>query len=171
MNKTKLKTVENNVVIGAGGTKYYPHSTISINRYRKLEELNIHFSYDKTPIGLFNELLEIHKCINEGRIADIAIITKDMMDALAGIMNRTDIGLKISALFLNADDEDLSDASDELIDRKIKDWTDAGYDAISFFGYATSLQNDLIKLSENVSQDISDTKKTLEKVKKIKESQ
>lgn len=166
----KLKQIEDNKIIGAGGEEYLIHSSLTINRFKKLEELQIQISFDKSPLGLFNQWLDVHKLINEGRIADIAVLAKDNMDALAGIVNRTELGLRITALFINTENEDLNESSDEFLDKKIEDWLEAGYDAISFFQFATNLQKDLIKLSESVSLDISETRKMIEKIEKKRKS-
>lgn len=123
----------------ANGHKYEIESTISRKRWVMYLTESPKLAFGQTIEEIFNTFLEIYNITNEEgcRKGDIAVLARDAMKGIEGIGNR-DHGTiyRLCALFINREDEDRRDITEDDIRRKIEDWDAAGIEVKSFFQLA-----------------------------------
>lgn len=123
----------------ACGKKYIIHKSLSVNRFIEYEKLQCHVGFGVSFKAMFNTIKDTYELLNKQKFADSAVKLHNMMMGMAEkAENRTHPAMLLCALFINRDDEDLTkwDEGDAL--RKIKDWSDEGYDMSSFFQLGVS---------------------------------
>jgi hypothetical protein len=123
----------------ASGVKYTIESSISRKRWVFYLRESPKLAFGQTVEEIFNTFLEIYNITNEEgyRRGDIAVLSRDAMKGIEGIVNRDDQTIvRLCALFINAEDEDRRDITEDIISKKIQDWDETGIDMQSFFQFA-----------------------------------
>lgn len=146
----------------ANGNKYYVTSTISIGRKKMLDQVKV-----KLGTGMeVGEMFAFMSALDKELIADRSPIhnlsqarqlnLNAMHNLKALIENDTDAVLQFCGLFINKEGEDTKTISKEIIDEKIKDWTQEGFAYDDFFLFAinsvSGLQSHLIELRNRMQE-------------------
>jgi hypothetical protein len=122
----------------ANGKTYYIETSMSIDRWRDYQKMEVELSFGQSFKEIREGLKEIYTALNaKDRLADAAVLTKNLLAGVATIdENRTPTVLKMCALFINTKDEDRTCIDQRRIDEKVEDWSRAGIDHASFFHLA-----------------------------------
>jgi hypothetical protein len=138
-----------------GGKTYHVCTQLSFARYPKLQELLLEFTFSATPIDIFNCFRVGLEGINQKKDGDAAIAMNNGMKGIEKMNKHSIPALKICALFWNVQGEDLTDASDAMIDSKISEWGKE-LDINPFFHQALALSPDsravYLHYIQNISQ-------------------
>lgn len=125
---------------GESGIVYRIESELNVDRYRKMQQLIVELEYGLNMESIYNKLIGITNTFNKKGIFDgIAEIVK-LNESFHTVLTRGEAAMKVAALFLNSEHEDRTDASDELIEKKIADW--GQYEYIGFFQLCTATIKD-----------------------------
>ncbi|GGH24648.1 hypothetical protein FAZ19_16275 [Sphingobacterium alkalisoli] len=120
-----------------GKTYFIEADDISIARWSKYEELSLELQYGTSS---FSEMHQnwalVTKLANELQFADIAVLAHNMQTSVLNAIDRTPVQLKLCALFINEENEDRSEITDEGISRKIDGWRKEGLAIGDFFQLA-----------------------------------
>lgn len=142
----------------AGGQKFIIHSSLNIERYRVLEELQVRARYGQNYAQLHTGFLKVVDLINKGKRFEADNALHNMMQGTVRALNKQhDPMLLMATLFCCPDDEDRTTWSEETANEKISIWSKEGYPVEDFFGlslqlcrhYQEGLFNDLINTSED----------------------
>jgi len=129
----------------ANGHKYIITDKISIRRYAEYQKLMPKLTYGLGFEEIFKSLKSAYNALNtkEGKVADAAVIIHNIMNGVSKVeeASRVHPALKMAALFINREGEDLKIYDEELIEKKIEDWTEEGYNVSDFFTLALSSIN------------------------------
>lgn len=123
----------------ANGKMYYIESSISFDRYRDMQKMEVELSFASTMEHFREGIKKIYDTLNsrDGKMADAAVICHNLLLGAASLDEKwTPPVMKMCALFINTKDEDRTTINQAQIDEKINDWTMAGIDAVSFFRLA-----------------------------------
>lgn len=123
----------------ANGNKYYISSQLSVKRFHEFQilELEAKMGINIADIGL--HLAEIWKMRNSNRIADADVKLFKLIEGIEDAKHREHVLLRMCALFINREGEDLGKIDEDLISQKIDDW--AEYDHDDFFTRALNSQS------------------------------
>lgn len=121
----------------ANGKTYRVHHTVSMDRYEAYELLQVEIGLARTFDQFRDGLSEAYQLCNKMAFADLAVHIRDMMvgASLVG-EHQTHAVLKMAALFINREGEDLRYIDQSVIDSKIEDWRTEGIAMSFFFGFA-----------------------------------
>lgn len=124
----------------ANGHKYIISNKISIRRYAEHQKLGLKLAYGLDISEFFKNLKNAYNHLNNQKFADSAIIIHNLMNGVSKVeeSSRVHPGLKMAALFINREGENLAEIDENLINEKIEDWTKEGYDPSDFFTLALS---------------------------------
>lgn len=119
----------------ANGRKYIISNKISIRRYAEYQKLIPGLTFGLGFDEIFKNLKQAYNHLNKQNFADSAVILHNVMNGISNVEETARIhpALKMAALFINREDEDLKLVDEELIKQKIEDWTEEGYNISDFF--------------------------------------
>ncbi len=134
----------------AGGVKYLIHGNLDIERFQRLEEMEVRARFGANFISLHNRLTEIWELLNTHKYADAIVkLHNCMQGTVRQVSKQTDPLLLICTLFCRPEG-DTQAWSEELANERVKAWSAEGYPAEDFFAlglqfvkhYHTILQPD-----------------------------
>lgn len=144
----------------AKGKKFIVYSSLNIERYRILEELQVRARFGQNYAQLHNGFLKVVDLINKGKRFEADIAMHNMMQGAVRAMNKQhDPVLLMATLFCCEEGEDRTTWSEEGANEKINAWSEEGYPVEDFFRlslqlcrrYQEDLFNDLTNISEEES--------------------
>ena len=154
--------------IPANGKEYKFLTELPIVRFKELDKLEVEFFYGFDMKQMFDKLKAAFEDLNKSKIADASVKMHNLMKGVADkVDKREPIVLRICALFLVTEDEDINKWSDELAAKKIKDWEEEGYAMTDFFSLAATSLPGFLEAYEKITADTSEeAAKTKAKTKK-----
>lgn len=164
MTELKIPNAEE-LTFKANGVDYFIEKSLSFDRYEMYQKLSIECGYDVSFYGMFEQLNKLFELQNQGKLADAAVLTHNLITGISNIDKRSNPVLSMCALFINKKDEDRNIISDEIVESKIADWKAEGIAMEFFFSIATGTMSGFTKACEGSSQS-SFLMKKLRKVNK-----
>jgi len=125
----------------ANGHEYVISQGLSVERWRKYEELQIELGFGTNLQTIFTRIKTAYGHLNKMEVADAAVVLHNIMWGVKDrLENRVDKTLLMCALFMNRKEgEDQTVYDESFMEEKIKDWAVEGYDTQSFFHIAWNL--------------------------------
>lgn len=139
----------------ANGTIYRIEGALTIERYAELQILEKEMGYGLTFKGMYEKLQSVYNQVNKMKFADAAVNLNDLIRGISKIQEREPTVLKICALFINAEDEDRTQYSQDMVNKKIADWKAEGIDMRDFFTVASNSVSGFLEIYRKVTQTIS----------------
>jgi hypothetical protein len=160
MDKEKRILVTDNSFL-ADGRRFVIYSSLNIERYRILEELQVRARYGQNYAQMHTGYLKVVDLINKGKRFEADIALNNMMQGVARAINKQhDPLLLMATLFCCEDAEDRTIWSEESANEKIELWSKEGYPVEDFFRlslqlcrrYQDGLFSDLLDTSEEAER-------------------
>ena len=123
----------------ANGTTYYIESVLSVGRFIEFQQIEQEASFGMDLTSIWKELDQIDKDMNTIKFTDAAVRIRNLKNGIVNIQKKTPSIFKLCALFINMENEDRATITDDLISRKIEDWSE--YESEPFFGLALASIN------------------------------
>jgi len=120
----------------ANGKTYHIRKSMSFDRYRMYEKLQIEVGYGANFKQIYDNVKAAYDLVNKSEFANTAVKLHNILAGIKTIESRQIPALRICALFINAEGEDEKVITEEMIDEKIADWEAEGYDIFPFFQLA-----------------------------------
>jgi hypothetical protein len=145
----------------ANGREYRVSRSISFERYEAYEMLQVEVGLARTFEQFTEQIKEAYSLCNQvasGKhvFADLAVLLRDMLIGTQLVGERqTPAVLKLCALFINRENEDVRWVDDSVIESKINDWRQEGIDIRFFFAFALNSIPGFIEALRAVSLDTS----------------
>lgn len=150
---TELKTPEKEAKsFTANGVEYFIEQSLSFERYKMYQKLQIECGYDVTFYGMFEKVKEAYGLLNKMKMADAAVILHNIMSGVSNVDKRQIPVLEMCALFINAKDENRNEINQDMVDKKIADWQQEGIAVDYFFSIAISTMQNFVTAYNEVSQ-------------------
>ena len=149
----------------ANNRVYRVSRSMSFDRYEAYELLQVELGMARTFEQFRAQIQEAYDLCNKvatGKpvFADMAVVLRDLLIGAALVGERqTPTVLKLCALFINREGEDVGIVDDELIQSKIADWRAEGLDMRFFFQFALSSIPGFIEALRAASPDTSGSQK------------
>lgn len=148
----KLNPAERSFV--AGGKTYFIETNLSIARFHEYQILEKEAGFSTSFENLVAHVRAAYDDINQFKAADAAVKLNNLLTGIAKANEREHTLLKMCALFMNTEDEDRGDITDDMISRKIEDWQNE-YEVEGFFTLALNTVNGFFKIYAEMHQIIS----------------
>lgn len=129
----------NERVFVANGNKYFISSELSVARFHEFQILQLEINLNLTLQDVGVKLAEWAKLKNQQRALDADILIWKLIEGVQNVGQREHVLLRVCALYMNRENEDLGTISEDMISQKIEDW--AEYNVNDFFGRALNSTN------------------------------
>lgn len=147
----------------ANGKNYSVNSVLTITRFCEFQILEKELAFSMSFQNVFKEISEACDLFDEarsfGEIAEARTKLDNLRRGIAKLEEKEPTVLRICALFINTEDEDVSIWNNDLMSRKIEDWKIEGIAIQDFFQFALNSVNGFIAIYKKMSEAISDVKK------------
>jgi len=140
-----------------GGRTFYIQESLSFNRYRELQRLSIEFGFSNTFIDIYKAVQKIREALNNVKFVEAAVLTENILIGVGNLAEKEDPALRLCALFINEDNEDVSVFDDKVMRNKIECW-EKELDVNPFFNLAASLVHGWMPAYKITTQNISSEK-------------
>lgn len=142
----------------ANSKKYYISKSLSVERWRYYEDFQALVGFGRSYDDVFNSYVKIWEALDDKggpKVATASLICHNAMTAIKQKLDeRHHPALMICTLFVNYEGEDERIYDEEIMNSKIRDWQEEGYDISSFFRMAWNLVPGFIA---SFNADIHDT--------------
>lgn len=155
----------------ANGHEYTIVDTMSIERWKYLEDFQDLLGWGRSFDDMFKQLRRVYELMDEGKQNEPRIIIHNLLTGVKDkLEKRYHPALMLCTLFVVREDEDQTVYDEEFMKGKIKDWTEEGYDVNDFFQLAWTLVPGFIKhYQDDLADSLKDlTPEQLEALKKIR---
>lgn len=148
-------------VFTANGREYRVSKSISFERYEAYELFQVEVGLARTFEQFTDQIKEAYSLCNQvatGKpvFADLAVLLRDMLIGTQLVGERqTPAVLKLCALFINREGEDVRWVDDAVVEAKINDWRQEGIDIRFFFAFALNSIPGFIEALRAASLDTS----------------
>ncbi len=160
-SKSEVKTLDiSKKEFMANGVKYLVTEKISIGRYAEYQKLMPLLTYGVNFEEMNKQLRLAYNYLDKQKLADSAVIIHNLMSNVKNVESHTRIhpALKMAAMFINRENENLAVFDEQLTNQKIEDWTLEGYSISDFFSLSLNsikgfreAYEEFIKKSEEIS--------------------
>jgi hypothetical protein len=146
----------------AGGKKFIIHSSVNIELYRVLEELQVRARFGSSFAALHRGFEKVIELINKSKRFEADIALHNMMQGTARAINKQhDPLILICTLFCWPDGEERKTWDEEQANETIKLWSEEGYPVEDFLllglqfvrHYQTGLLPDMVNISDQEPQN------------------
>lgn len=141
----------------ANGKEYFVESGLSFDRFLMYQMLQVDCGYGVSFSMFFDGLKKSFDLLNKLKLAEAAVQISNLMAGIAQVEERKIPVLQMCALFINTKDEDRRIITNDMVDAKIRDWTEEGLDIRPFFPLALSSIQNFSNAWQEISRNISGT--------------
>ena len=120
----------------ANGKTYFIESQMSIERYRKYEEIEVELGYGRSFADVFDSIEKAMDDVNKNNLGEAYVKLYNLMKGVAQFKNKRPHVFRFCALFINEENENRKVIDEDMINLKIADWQAEGLDYQPFFTIA-----------------------------------
>jgi hypothetical protein len=137
-----------------GGRKFYVKESLSFNRYRELQKLNLEFGYSATFLDTFKHIREAWELLNQTKLGEAAVVLHNVMYGVVSLDEKADPALRLCALYIDEEGEDPTVYDEGIMNEKIECWG-TELSVTPFFQLAANLVEHWIAAYKLLTPDIS----------------
>ena len=153
----------------AKGVTYFVKETLSVERFRVFEKLQVEYGYGRSFEEFYKQLEKSVDLANKGKGLEAWNIIFNLKEGVGKNLEKsTHPAMLICSLFLVEADEDLTKWDEQQAELKVKNWNDEGYDVNSFFRLAANLVTGYIAILEGIFQNTSELAAQVEQLNELK---
>jgi hypothetical protein len=127
-----------------GGKKFFKTDSLSFVRYRELQKIMLEFGFSATFVDIYNSTKQAIEAYNKHDYFAMSIIIYKIQEGIVNLQDKDDPALRMCALFINEENEDLTKYNESEMKAKIDCWT-SELEVIPFVNLALAVQTDWIK--------------------------
>jgi len=105
-----------------GGRKFYVKDSLSFNRYKELQKLNLEFGYSANFAETFKQIRTAWDHLNNLKLAEAAVVLHNVMYGVVSLYEKDDPALRMCALFIDEDGEEPTVYDEGKMREKIECW-------------------------------------------------
>jgi hypothetical protein len=132
--------------------KFFIQESLSFVRYRELQKLNLEFGFSSTFVDIFENVKKAMDLMNKVQFVDAAVTLHNILTGIKSYDDKNDVALRMCALFINEEGEDVTSFDEGKVKEKIECWSKE-LDVLPFFQLAANLVPGWISASEIISPD------------------
>lgn len=142
----------------ANNKTYIIEDKLSIIRSVEASKLELEL-FDLTANKVKNQLIQAYNDLNQAKMADASVKIHNLVSSFDKNLQFKELPvLRYCALYINEKGEDRRVIDKEMIETKIQDWQEGGYDLNGFFllvlSVLPSVRKDYIKYIQDTSKDL-----------------
>lgn len=149
----------NGVTVAIPARVYTVHNFLSVERYCEFQIFEKELAYASTFKTTFDKIKKALAQMNAMKMVDAIITLTDLVRGMVKVEEREPTVLKICALFINYEGEDIHSYSKDVEADKINDWKGAGVDMRDFFTVALHTVPGFLEIYAKISQSITEALK------------
>lgn len=107
---------------GASGAVYRVEETLSIERYKHFNHLEIELGYSLNFAELHGNFTRAYQLQNESKFADVSVILYRLMEGSTHISEKEPMAMYVATLFINEVGEDRTVWNKAVAEKKLADW-------------------------------------------------
>jgi hypothetical protein len=134
------------------GRKFYLKESLSFERFRELQKINLEFGYSATFHDIFKNIKIAWDFLNATKLGDAAVTLHNLMYGIVSLEEKDDAAFRLCALFIDEEGEDATIYDEGLMREKIECWSKE-LDVAPFFQLAASLVPHWINAYQNISRN------------------
>ena len=138
----------------ANGTEYFIETDLSIQRSVFAEAAKLELEAGVKIGKQVEDWVKVYDLANEQKFADIVILAYNNRRGYKHFFEHHPPVLKLCACFINTKDEDRRTINDDMVTRKINDWSEEGISMQSFFVLALTFLKSELEDYRSATQDI-----------------
>jgi len=123
----------------ANGKLYFIEPEISVERFQKMQEIEIELAYGVSYKKMFEGLKECYEYLNDQQFADAAVFLHNLMNSIGKLEERESPIMEYCTMFINTADEDRKVVDEKVMSNKLEDWKKEGINYHSFFLLAVNM--------------------------------
>jgi hypothetical protein len=105
------------------GKKYFVNSsTLSFTRYRELQKISLEFGFSAAFEDIFKNLKTAIDSYNKHDYFNMSVTLYKIQEGIVNLDTKDDPALRICALFINEENEDITSYNEALMKAKIESW-------------------------------------------------
>lgn len=135
-NETQAKVFE------TPNHKYFIHKSMSVERFKAYQKMQIELGYSIGFSGIYNALIRAYELLNKQQFADAAVLLHNSASSMKGMDEREHPVMVMCALFINREGENVDVVDEAVIQDKIDDWKQSGVPMDFFLEYSKRLVQD-----------------------------
>lgn len=106
----------------ANGHTYYVEDSLSIERYKAFQKMEIELGMTYNFSVLVDKLKTAFELQNKQKFAEVSVLIYQLMEGAVLINEKTPTAMYVTTLFVNRSDENRTTWSKSLAEEKFKDW-------------------------------------------------
>ena len=146
----------------ACGYRWYVEESLSINRYKSFQKMEIELGFTVNFSKLFERVQSAFFLLNERKDAEAAVVLHSIMEGVSSVSEKKSISLYVATLFINRADENRGEWSESIAKEKLNIWGEANIEAGFFLVVA-------LNRVQNFNQHLKEVAAMMEKLETIKE--
>lgn len=155
MSKTEFTKIDQQTgKFTANDINYTVTQFLSVERYCEFQILEKELAYGLSFEQMYRALDAAEKELNKQQFVNSAVLITDIKRGILKAQEREPTILKICALFINADGEDIRTFTQDMVDTKIHNWKAEGLNMNDFFIVAASTISGFLGIYQNVTRSI-----------------
>jgi hypothetical protein len=149
-NGTELRIIDfSKKHFDCDGRKFTLSDSLSFNRYRELQKINLELGFSATFQDIFKHIREAWDFLNSAKPAEAAVVLHNIMYGVVSLDDKYDPALRICALFINEEGEDVTTYDEGKMRDKIECWGKE-LDVLPFFQLALTLTPGFINAYQSI---------------------
>lgn len=152
MNELRKIDFEKDTDFECEGKHFYLTDSLGFVRYRKSQEIMLEFGFSASFLDIYHNLEIAKEYFDKGKYYNMAITHFKIMEGIKNLNEKDDPALRLCALFINEEDEDISKYDEALMKAKISCWA-SELEVGPFFYLAAGLVNHWTNAYEKAIQN------------------
>jgi hypothetical protein len=138
------------------GTHYFKAKRIGTERYQLLERHEIQFGFGGAFKDVFDKIAEAYKLGNQRKDLDLGVVLHNILHGLTNVDNALTYAFEMCTVLLNYEGENLREFSDDIRQKKLRDFKEGGIDSRFFFHLAAVNTPGFLTAFKQISQNTSE---------------
>ncbi|MFT3704637.1 MAG: hypothetical protein QM802_19890 [Agriterribacter sp.] len=139
----------------ANGKLYTVSNTFSLDRYKMYENIELEMGYGRAWADIYDEGLKVYDALNRSKFADASVMMHNLIQGVKNVKNKMPHAMRMCALFINYEGEDVRYISEQIIQQKIFDWNEEGLDPEPFLTFGVNSMRGFQERYKKLTQDSS----------------
>lgn len=137
----------------ANGKLYTVSNSFSLDRYKMYENIELEMGYGRAWSDIYDEGLKVYDALNRSKFADASVMMHNLIQGVKNIKNKMPPAMRMCALFINHEGEDVRYISEQIIQQKIFDWNEEGLDPEPFLTFGVNSMRGFQERYKKLTQD------------------
>jgi hypothetical protein len=144
---TSLKTIDfdKESYFDCAGKRFIKTESISFNRFKEMQKILLELGFSATFVDIYNNYQKMIEAYNKHDYFAMSIIAYKSMEGIKNLEDKDHPALRLAALFINEENEDVTKYNEAEMKAKIDCWA-SELEVFPFIALAISIHEDWLKI-------------------------